>query len=147
MHTCRCLCVRDVLWRARGRHCVCRFWDDWMRHPDQRHDRSCIRPEISRTNTFGKIGVSKYVQFCRCVELMPNSVHMMSQSTYMYMYLMLSLVHWEIRMCIDYNVNGCCYVLEHFLNISEDSSSRSISSLLYSMRNMCLLPKRTFPTY
>ncbi|CAH1789143.1 unnamed protein product [Owenia fusiformis] len=35
------------------------FWDDWMRHPDQRKDRSCIRPEISRTTTFGKIGVSK----------------------------------------------------------------------------------------
>lgn len=35
------------------------FWDDWMRHPDNRKDRSCIRPEISRTFTFGKIGVSK----------------------------------------------------------------------------------------
>ncbi|XP_072020014.1 alpha-1,3-mannosyl-glycoprotein 2-beta-N-acetylglucosaminyltransferase-like [Amphiura filiformis] len=35
------------------------FWDDWMRNPDQRKERSCIRPEISRTDTFGKIGVSK----------------------------------------------------------------------------------------
>nr|XP_054751352.1 alpha-1,3-mannosyl-glycoprotein 2-beta-N-acetylglucosaminyltransferase-like [Lytechinus pictus] len=35
------------------------FWDDWMRLPDQRRDRSCIRPEISRTDTFGKFGVSK----------------------------------------------------------------------------------------
>eukprot|EP00920_Eleutheroschizon_duboscqi_P029710 GHVT01072117.1.p1 GENE.GHVT01072117.1~~GHVT01072117.1.p1 ORF type:complete len:453 (-),score=31.11 GHVT01072117.1:524-1882(-) len=35
------------------------FWDDWMRHPDQRKDKACIRPEISRTSTFGKIGVSK----------------------------------------------------------------------------------------
>ncbi|PIK61152.1 putative alpha-1,3-mannosyl-glycoprotein 2-beta-N-acetylglucosaminyltransferase [Apostichopus japonicus] len=35
------------------------FWDDWMRHPDQRKDRACIRPEISRTDTFGKEGVSK----------------------------------------------------------------------------------------
>ncbi|XP_014672853.1 PREDICTED: alpha-1,3-mannosyl-glycoprotein 2-beta-N-acetylglucosaminyltransferase-like [Priapulus caudatus] len=35
------------------------FWDDWMRHPDQRKGRACIRPEISRTITFGKIGVSK----------------------------------------------------------------------------------------
>lgn len=34
------------------------YWDDWMRHPDQRKDRSCIRPELSRTKTFGKIGVS-----------------------------------------------------------------------------------------
>lgn len=34
------------------------YWDDWMRHPDQRKGRSCIRPELSRTKTFGKIGVS-----------------------------------------------------------------------------------------
>lgn len=35
------------------------FWDDWIRHPLQRKERACIRPEISRTRTFGKIGVSK----------------------------------------------------------------------------------------
>ncbi|XP_078579935.1 alpha-1,3-mannosyl-glycoprotein 2-beta-N-acetylglucosaminyltransferase-like isoform X1 [Branchiostoma floridae x Branchiostoma japonicum] len=35
------------------------FWDDWMRHPDQRKDRACIRPEICRTSTFGRVGVSK----------------------------------------------------------------------------------------
>ena len=34
------------------------YWDDWMRLPEQRKGRSCIRPEISRTKTFGKIGVS-----------------------------------------------------------------------------------------
>nr|CAB3263804.1 alpha-1,3-mannosyl-glycoprotein 2-beta-N-acetylglucosaminyltransferase-like [Phallusia mammillata] len=34
------------------------FWDDWLREPDQRKDRSCIRPEISRTKTFGRVGVS-----------------------------------------------------------------------------------------
>ncbi|RWS16140.1 Alpha-1:3-mannosyl-glycoprotein 2-beta-N-acetylglucosaminyltransferase-like protein [Dinothrombium tinctorium] len=34
------------------------YWDDWIRHPAQRKDRACIRPEISRTKTFGKIGVS-----------------------------------------------------------------------------------------
>ncbi len=33
-----------------------------MRQPEQRKDRACIRPEISRTRTFGKIGVSKYVK-------------------------------------------------------------------------------------
>ncbi|KAK9962435.1 hypothetical protein ABG768_007804 [Culter alburnus] len=47
------------------------FWDDWMRHPDQRRDRSCIRPEISRTLTFGRKGVSlgqfydKYLRFIK----------------------------------------------------------------------------------
>ena len=35
------------------------FWDDWMRHPDQRRERACIRPEIPRVVTFGKIGVSR----------------------------------------------------------------------------------------
>jgi len=34
------------------------FWDDWVRHQDRRRGRSCIRPEISRTSTFGKVGVS-----------------------------------------------------------------------------------------
>ncbi|KAJ8311444.1 hypothetical protein KUTeg_010799 [Tegillarca granosa] len=32
------------------------FWDDWMRHDDQRKGRVCIRPEICRTSTFGKKG-------------------------------------------------------------------------------------------
>lgn len=35
------------------------FWDDWIRQPAQRKDRACIRPEIARTQTFGKVGVSK----------------------------------------------------------------------------------------
>ncbi|XP_055487822.1 LOW QUALITY PROTEIN: alpha-1,3-mannosyl-glycoprotein 2-beta-N-acetylglucosaminyltransferase b [Leucoraja erinacea] len=34
------------------------FWDDWMRNPSQRRDRSCVRPEVSRTITFGRKGVS-----------------------------------------------------------------------------------------
>ncbi len=34
------------------------YWDDWMREPGQRRGRACIRPEISRTKTFGKVGVS-----------------------------------------------------------------------------------------
>lgn len=34
------------------------FWDDWMREPAQHKNRACIRPEICRTRTFGKIGVS-----------------------------------------------------------------------------------------
>ena len=39
------------------------YWDDWMRNPGQRKSRSCIRPEISRTKTFGKIGVSNGLFF------------------------------------------------------------------------------------
>lgn len=39
------------------------YWDDWLREPQQRRDRSCIRPEISRTKTFGKVGVSNGLFF------------------------------------------------------------------------------------
>uniref|UniRef100_A0A1I7SY21 Alpha-1,3-mannosyl-glycoprotein 2-beta-N-acetylglucosaminyltransferase n=1 Tax=Caenorhabditis tropicalis TaxID=1561998 RepID=A0A1I7SY21_9PELO len=36
------------------------FWDDWMREPEQRKGRQCIRPEISRTGMTkdGRKGVS-----------------------------------------------------------------------------------------
>ena len=34
------------------------YWDDWMRLPSQRKGRACIRPEVSRTKTFGKEGAS-----------------------------------------------------------------------------------------
>lgn len=37
------------------------FWDDWIRQPEQRKERACIRPELPRTRTFGKVGVSKFV--------------------------------------------------------------------------------------
>ncbi|XP_012257569.2 alpha-1,3-mannosyl-glycoprotein 2-beta-N-acetylglucosaminyltransferase isoform X2 [Athalia rosae] len=39
------------------------YWDDWIRKPEQRKDRACIRPELSRTMTFGKIGVSNGLFF------------------------------------------------------------------------------------
>jgi alpha-1,3-mannosyl-glycoprotein beta-1,2-N-acetylglucosaminyltransferase len=34
-----------------------------MRLPVQRKDRACIRPEVGRTKTFGKIGVSNGLFF------------------------------------------------------------------------------------
>lgn len=48
------------------------FWDDWMRQPEQRRDRSCVRPEISRTITFGRKGVSLgqfFDQYLRYIKL------------------------------------------------------------------------------
>ncbi|XP_033209026.1 alpha-1,3-mannosyl-glycoprotein 2-beta-N-acetylglucosaminyltransferase [Belonocnema kinseyi] len=39
------------------------YWDDWIRQPEQRKNRACIRPELSRTRTFGKIGVSNGLFF------------------------------------------------------------------------------------
>ncbi|ETN66633.1 alpha-1,3-mannosyl-glycoprotein beta-1, 2-n-acetylglucosaminyltransferase [Anopheles darlingi] len=39
------------------------FWDDWIRQPEQRKERACIRPELPRTRTFGKVGVSNGLFF------------------------------------------------------------------------------------
>lgn len=38
------------------------FWDDWLRSATQTKGRSCIRPEVSKTTTFGRDGIS-YGQF------------------------------------------------------------------------------------
>ncbi|XP_037309968.2 alpha-1,3-mannosyl-glycoprotein 2-beta-N-acetylglucosaminyltransferase a [Pungitius pungitius] len=48
------------------------FWDDWMRQPEQRRGRACIRPEVSRTLTFGRKGVSLgqfYDKYLRYIKL------------------------------------------------------------------------------
>ncbi|XP_075988162.1 alpha-1,3-mannosyl-glycoprotein 2-beta-N-acetylglucosaminyltransferase isoform X1 [Anticarsia gemmatalis] len=39
------------------------FFDDWLRNPDNIDGKSCIRPEVSRTYSFGKVGVSKGLFF------------------------------------------------------------------------------------
>ncbi|XP_063984601.1 alpha-1,3-mannosyl-glycoprotein 2-beta-N-acetylglucosaminyltransferase isoform X2 [Diachasmimorpha longicaudata] len=53
------------------------YWDDWIRQPEQRKDRACIRPELSRTRTFGKIGVSNglfYEKHLKFIKLNDQSV-------------------------------------------------------------------------
>lgn len=50
--------LTKTLWKELELKWPASFWDDWMRHPNQRHNRACIRPEIPRTKTFGRIGVS-----------------------------------------------------------------------------------------
>ncbi|KAH7980365.1 hypothetical protein HPB49_015312 [Dermacentor silvarum] len=47
------------LWNEIGPRWPKAFWDDWMRQPQQRKGRACIRPEVSRSRTFGRIGVSE----------------------------------------------------------------------------------------
>ena len=54
------------------------FWDDWMRNPEQRQDRCCIRPEICRTKTFGENGVSQgqfYLQHLQYIKLNDKFFH------------------------------------------------------------------------
>ncbi|RVE63097.1 hypothetical protein OJAV_G00165070 [Oryzias javanicus] len=50
--------LRKELWEELEPKWPAAFWDDWMRQPEQRHNRACVRPEISRTLTFGRQGVS-----------------------------------------------------------------------------------------
>uniref|UniRef100_A0AC34FPA7 Alpha-1,3-mannosyl-glycoprotein 2-beta-N-acetylglucosaminyltransferase n=1 Tax=Panagrolaimus sp. ES5 TaxID=591445 RepID=A0AC34FPA7_9BILA len=53
------------LWDELGPQWPTGFWDDWIRDPARRLNRSCIRPEISRTSMtmFGKAGASKGLFF------------------------------------------------------------------------------------
>lgn len=54
-----------------------KYWDDWMREPQQRNGRACIRPEISRTRTFGDKGVSAgqfYKQHLQYIQLNSDPV-------------------------------------------------------------------------
>lgn len=68
------------------------FWDDWMREPETRKDRACIRPEVSRTKTFGKEGVSggqyykQHLQFITLnsepVDFATRNLDYLTQDTY-----------------------------------------------------------------
>ena len=55
-------CILD-LWDELSVKWARSYWDDWMREPVQRKNRACIRPEISRTKTFGNLGVSNGLFF------------------------------------------------------------------------------------
>jgi alpha-1,3-mannosyl-glycoprotein beta-1,2-N-acetylglucosaminyltransferase len=39
------------------------YWDDWLREPNQRHERKILRPEVSRTFHFGTSGGASHNQF------------------------------------------------------------------------------------
>jgi alpha-1,3-mannosyl-glycoprotein beta-1,2-N-acetylglucosaminyltransferase len=46
------------IWNELGPKWADSFWDDWVRNPEQRLGRQFIRPELSRTHTFGERGAS-----------------------------------------------------------------------------------------
>ncbi|KAI1730588.1 GNT-I family domain-containing protein [Ditylenchus destructor] len=62
--------TRD-LWTEIGKKWPPGFWDDWIREPEQRLGRACIRPEVSRTamTQYGKIGASKGLFFNKHLKL------------------------------------------------------------------------------
>ncbi|RDD42830.1 Alpha-1,3-mannosyl-glycoprotein 2-beta-N-acetylglucosaminyltransferase, partial [Trichoplax sp. H2] len=58
------------------------YWDDWMREPARRQNRVCIRPEISRTRTFGRIGVSQgqfFDKYLKHININTGKVDFMSK--------------------------------------------------------------------
>lgn len=65
------------LWRELAPKWPVAFWDDWMRLDEQRQSRASIRPEVSRTHTFGAQGASGgqfYSQFLKGNQLSSESV-------------------------------------------------------------------------
>ncbi|CAF0762431.1 unnamed protein product [Didymodactylos carnosus] len=56
------------------------YWDDWMRLPAQRKNRSCIRPEISRTaiSFHGQKGVSNGQHFDRYLKKIVKNMDMVN---------------------------------------------------------------------
>ncbi|XP_069054416.1 alpha-1,3-mannosyl-glycoprotein 2-beta-N-acetylglucosaminyltransferase b [Lepisosteus oculatus] len=64
--------LRRELWAELAPKWPAAFWDDWMRRPEQRRGRACVRPEVSRTLTFGRRGVSLgqfFDQYLRDIQL------------------------------------------------------------------------------
>ncbi|KAK8825671.1 hypothetical protein WA577_000842 [Blastocystis sp. JDR] len=60
-----------TLWQELGASWPPAYWDDWLRHPDRRQGRACIRPEVSRSYTFGEKGTSNaqfFGQFLRGIK-------------------------------------------------------------------------------
>ena len=51
------------------------YWDDWLRHSDQMKGRQCIRPEVPRTSTRGRIGVSKGQYFDHHLKYIQHGDH------------------------------------------------------------------------
>ncbi|EDV29303.1 uncharacterized protein TRIADDRAFT_19831, partial [Trichoplax adhaerens] len=70
------------LWQEIGPKWPPAYWDDWMREPARRQNRVCIRPEISRTRTFGRIGVSQgqfFDKYLKHININTGKVDFMSK--------------------------------------------------------------------
>lgn len=79
--------LRKSLWDELKPKWPLGFWDDWMREPAQRKDRACIRPEIPRTKTFGRVGVSRgqfFDQHLRFIKL-NDQVHPFTKTDLSYL--------------------------------------------------------------
>ena len=50
--------MKRRVWKELGPKWPDRYWDDWLREPQQRRSRHFLRPEVCRTYHFGKVGTS-----------------------------------------------------------------------------------------
>lgn len=69
------------------------FWDDWMRSVTQTRGRQCIRPEVSRTANFGRVGVSQSFHFAKHVSKVILSAQYVDFSKLDLSYLQPDLYH------------------------------------------------------
>ena len=51
--------LHKSMWAELGPKWPTAYWDDWLREPAQRQGRHILRPEVSRSRTFGRVGVSR----------------------------------------------------------------------------------------
>lgn len=47
------------VWRGLRGRWPAGYWDDWLRTPEVRQGRQCLRPEVARTSNFGRAGSSE----------------------------------------------------------------------------------------
>lgn len=108
------------LWKELGPKWPIGFWDDWLREPEIRNGRQCIRPEISRTKMtlFGKAGASKGLFFDKhLAKVVLNTAPVVFTS-----------------MNLDYLLNPW-YDKDFFRKVYEDSPLVSIeAALVFSMQ-------------
>ena len=57
--------INARVWKEIGPKWPNGYWDDWLREPQQRKNRATIRPEVSRSFTFGEQGVSQSMFYSR----------------------------------------------------------------------------------
>lgn len=50
--------MKRKVWEELGPKWPGRYWDDWLREPQERRSRHFLRPEVCRTYHFGKVGTS-----------------------------------------------------------------------------------------
>ncbi|PSN47446.1 Alpha-1,3-mannosyl-glycoprotein 2-beta-N-acetylglucosaminyltransferase [Blattella germanica] len=126
------------------------YWDDWVRQPEQRRNRACIRPEISRTRTFGKIGVSNghfYEKHLKYIKLNENMV-------VTYQELKSGSIVTEGSVRIPYHTNDIYKRTAKMLGLMDDFRSgvprtgyRGVVSFLYKGRRVYLAPNANWRGY